>query len=149
MTEHVQITIALANTVNQVIELEQHIPVGGFPLPNPAKIIRFIMWDENHGTAPYSSHGNSTFALDPNKYYINSSGFPATQTALPKTLITFGFFRFWPGKNENFIDATFAQPILYRPGDAIIVGPQGGSAADSLRLFLGFCLATERELLPR
>jgi hypothetical protein len=140
---------------NQVLYLEDYLPAG-VTLPNPAYITGFIAFDEAHTVASYgaNTYGCVSFAVDPARRYMSTSRFPQQQLALPDTLKTLGVLRIAAGSAAISIDKQFSPPIAYRPGDAIIVGPQGfgplgGGLYEMLRLSLGFRILAEQDLIAR
>jgi hypothetical protein len=139
---------ATITAANQVFYLENYLPPGA-TLPNPAYITEFVVFDEAHGMNPYGANatGNVSFAVDPMSRYITRAGFPAVQLENPDTLKSLGVLRIGPGTN-NMVWHRHDPPIAYRPGDAIIMGPEG-RGMEPLNLFLGVKIAAENDLLPR
>lgn len=115
-------------------------------IPEVVYLRRVLIWNQTAAGSGYPSGlmGDVTVAVDPDRQYAESSGFPVVEKVSPKFLKFLGALEMKPGAScwsEEKLDP----PIAYRRGrDGIVFAPECNSVSGSASIFLAFSFeATE------
>lgn len=107
--------------------------------PNPALITGAGIWSQANvpyvpatptvsatqsNTFPLTMSGDVSIAFDPGGLYVATAGFPATQVALPHSMLTIGEMELRPFKPQFQAIHKIDPPFLVNRSDPILVAPE-------------------------